>query len=133
MRRKNLYFSIFAFLTSGFVFSGLMILSCASNQVKYTDPVEMLYDNFWINENTLQIQVEYSSPEIMPYTMRRESSCGKAKELIDARLYALYPSIKTMAYKINIYKTMYHKKADCRLVVHVSMPELKNTLQKSKN
>ena len=105
-------------------------LSCAGNQIKYSDPVEMLKDNFWINNNTLQVQVEYNSTETLPYTMRRETSCSKAKELIDAHVETLYPSIKGMKYKVYVYKTMYHSKADCQLVVHITMAELKSKLQK---
>lgn len=109
---------------------GMTANSCAGDQIKYSDPVEALYDNFWVDENTLQIQVEYNSPETAPYTMRRESSCARAREMVDARLHSLYPSMKDLAYQARVYKTVYHKKVDCRLVVHVRMPGLKKKLDK---
>lgn len=102
--------------------------SCIGPQVKYSDPIEALYDNYWIDDNTLQIQVEYTSPENMPYTMRKEKACNKAKELIDTHLYTLYPSIQGMSYRKYIYKTMYHNKTDCRLIVHIAMENLRNKL-----
>ena len=106
------------------------LISCAGTMVKYSDPIEELYDNFWIDDNTLQIQVEYTSPEKIPYTMRAKSSCLKAKENIDGHLLSLYPAVKDLRYQINIYRTLRHVKSDCRLIVHVYSPELKRKLLK---
>jgi len=117
-------------LTLSMLLVVLPAINCTGGQVKYSDPVEMLYDNFWVDADTLQIQVEYNSPEPLPYTMRREASCAKAREMVDERLSALYPSIKNLQYKTRIYKTLYHQKADCRLVVLATMPGLQNELQK---
>ncbi|MDH4201016.1 MAG: hypothetical protein OEV66_11660 [Spirochaetia bacterium] len=101
---------------------------CSGNQVRYSDPVEILFDNFWINDDLLQIQVESGSSENIPFTMRKDTSCAKAKEMIDTRLNSLYPSMKGLSYRVNIYKTMYHKKMDCQLVVHISMPGLRKKI-----
>jgi len=114
-----------------FVFATSLLSFCSSRQIHYSDPVEMLYDNYWVNENTLQIQIEYNSTENIPYTLRKESSCRKAKEMIDTRLYTLYPSLKTIRHDVSIYKTLYHKKQDCRLIVHVYLPDQKNKPIKS--
>ncbi|MDH4198834.1 MAG: hypothetical protein OEV66_00495 [Spirochaetia bacterium] len=122
MRNKLIYLSLkIFFVTFSFY--------CASAQIPYGDAIELLYDNYWLNDDTLQIQVGYSNEENIPYSLRGEKACTKAKELIDARLLSLYPTLKEVHYHKNIYKTLFLEKSECRLVVHISYPNLKNKIK----
>lgn len=114
------------FLTS-FVF--IFCLSCNSGQVHYSDAIEILKDNFWINDNTLQIQVGYVNNDNIPYTMRQKASCKKAKKLIAGHLLSLYPGAKDLAYRTRIYRTWFPGYDECRLIVHISYPGLKEKVK----
>jgi hypothetical protein len=102
---------------------------CATREINYHDPVELLEDNLWIDKNTIQIQVEASNDENIPYSLRRQNSCIQAKESIKNIFEKTYPGSVNLPYRFTIFKTLYTEKNNCRLVVHIYMKNLKEKIQ----
>ncbi len=90
---------------------------------------DVLRDNLWLGPNKLQLIVEGNAPGNIPYVNQRESSCNVAENSIDDKLISLYPNAARIRYRKVIYKTLYFKKSECTLIVHIKAPQLKRKLQ----
>lgn len=121
MSRKFAIFIIF--LLSFFSF-------CKSKQVKKPRPIEKIADNYWYDENTLQIISKFKKiyPAEEPITFKRKKSCENARKLMKSRAYRLYPELKKMDVQFKIYHTLYYKAGGCKLMIHVSRAGLKAKL-----
>lgn len=121
MSRKSAIFIIF--LLPFFSF-------CKSKQVKKPRPIEKIADNYWYDENTLQIISKFKKiyPAKEPITFKRKKSCENARKLMKPKAYKLYPELKKMDVRFKVYHILYYAAGECKLMIHVSKVGLKAEL-----
>ena len=103
---------------------------CKSKQVKKSRSIEKIADNYWYNENTLQIISKFKKiyPPKAPITFKRKKSCENARKLMKSKAYKLYPELKKMDVQFKVYHILYYAAGECKLLIHVSGVGLKAKL-----
>jgi len=123
---KHLPIKLLPVLILVFYFAGCESFRLSRN----SDRASILSDNYWINNDTLQLVV-LGKPENdeVPYTKQTELACEIAEQNIKTRLLELYPKAAGQKYRTKILRKIYPEPGHCSLVTHISGPGLKRKLQ----
>ncbi len=106
------------------------IFFCQKSSLWFTKEEILLKNNFWLDDNTLQIiSKEEGNKEEVPFTLRRSKNCYKAKKKARSFFKQTYPKVDLDDIQMEIYYTMYTSNGGCKLIVRFKAPYLKDRIQ----
>jgi len=104
------------------------VFSCALSSSHQRSGSRLIKSPYWVDNNTLQMVIQTSSKEKIPYTMRRQSLCRQAKEMAPLKAAETFPKLLETRFQVKVVKTLYYNREGCDILVHFTAPMLRNKI-----